>query len=387
MGTGEDTKIITAGRHPEDHHGAVNPPVYHASTILFPTVAAFRDAKLPYRYGRRGTPTSAALQEAISEIEGGAHTVLTASGLSAVATALFSYLKAGDHLLMVDSCYDPIRYFCDNVLSRFGVQVTYYDPLIGAGIAGLMRAETRVVFTESPGSLTFEVQDLPAIADAAHAKDALVLMDNTWASPLFFKPLAHGADVSIQSATKYIVGHADAMLGAITTTDAAWERLRKTHGAMGQCAGPDDIYLAQRGLRTLKVRLDRHMETGLALADWLAARPEVARILHPGRADDPGHALWQRDFTGASGLFGVVLNPVSEEALTAMLDGMNIFGMGFSWGGYESLMIPIAPEHHRTATKWQAEGPCLRIHAGLEGADDLIADLDAGLARLNAAAK
>lgn len=382
-----DTLLVHAGRNPAAQHGAVNPPVYHASTILFPTVDALHAPHKPYPYGRRRTPTIAALQDAVTALEGGHDTVLTASGLAAVSTALLAYLKAGDHLLMTDSAYGPSRQFCDKLLTRFGIEVTYYDPCIGAGIAGLMRDNTKLIFAESPGSYTFEVQDIPALAKAAHAGGALLIADNTWGSPLFFKPLDHGADVSIQAATKYLSGHSDVMLGTVTATQAAWPALNEAHGALGHCAGPDDIFLTLRGIRTLGVRLRQHMQTGLALARWFGAQPHVARVLHPGLESDPGHALWKRDFLGASGLFGVVLKPCSKTALAAMLDGLELFGMGYSWGGYESLIIPADLRGLRSASQPKSEeGPLLRLHAGLEDIGDLIADLDAGFARLAGAA-
>ena len=387
----QDTTVVTAGRHPEDYHGAVNPPVYHVSTVLFPTVAALKAAEQPSEarritYGRAGTPTTFALEDAVTALEGGYACQSYPSGLAAVSSALLTFLDNGDRLLMVDSTYGPTRRFCDNVLARLGIEIAYYDPLIGGGIAEMMTPETKVVFVESPGSLTFEVQDVPAIAAAAHAGGASVIMDNTWASPLYFKPLAHGVDVSIQAATKYIVGHADAMLGTATATEAAWPALRRTARDLGTHAAPDDCYLGHRGLRTLSVRLARHQESALRLAHWLQARAEVARVMYPALAEDPGHAIWRRDFTGASGLFGVVLRPRRAEAVAAMLDGLELFGMGYSWGGYESLIIPTEPAKNRTATTWSEPGPSLRIHAGLEDPDDLIADLEAGFARLKSAA-
>ena len=388
----EDTKIITSGRHPHEHHGAVNPPVYRASTILSATLDELeakerkRDQIGEVVYGRFGTPTSFALQEAVAALEGGYACLATGSGLAAVSTALMAYLKAGDHLLMVDSAYRPTRTFCDRMLEGFGVETTYYDPLVGAEIAALMRPDTRVVFVESPGSLTFEVQDIPAIAAAAHERDAVVIMDNTWASPLFFKPFAHGVDVSIQAATKYVVGHSDALLGTITTTEEAWPAVQSAARALGVAPGSEDCYLAHRGLRTLAVRLRQHQATGLALANWLGRRGEVARVMHPALSDDPGHEIWRRDFTGACGLFGLVLDRRwPREALAAMLDGLEYFAMGYSWGGYESLIVPTYPERVRSATTWAAPGRCLRIHAGLEHVDDLIEDLDRGFSRLNAA--
>lgn len=381
----QDTLIVTLGRDPHANFGVVNPPVYHASTILFPTVEALKGRKQPYTYGRRGTPTTAALQQVIAGLEGGYNSMLTPSGLAAVTTALLSLLKTGDHLLMTDSVYGPSRHFCDTILKRNGVEVEYYDPLIGAGIERLMKPNTSVVFTESPGSITFEVQDIPAIAKVAHAHGARVVIDNTWASPLYFKPFEHGADVSIQAITKYLCGHSDVMMGAITTNEETWKAALAGHGALGQTVAADDAYLVLRGIRTLSVRLERHMKTGLALARWLGERPEVLRIIHPALETDPGHAIWKRDFTGASGLFSIVLKPCPDAAVAAMLDDLEFFGMGWSWGGFESLIVPQDLTGIRTATKDRFEGPILRLHAGLEDPDDLIADLEAGFARLGAA--
>jgi cystathionine beta-lyase len=380
-----DTLIVTAGRDPEANFGVVNPPVYHASTILYPSVKVLKERSQLLSYGRRGTPTTFALQDAIAAIEGGYKTLLTPSGLSAVTVALLSHLKTGDHLLMVDSVYAPSRHFCDTILKRQGIEVEYYDPRIGGGIADLMKPNTAVVFAESPGSVTFEVQDISAIAKAAHAGGALVMIDNTWASPLFFKPFEHGADISIQAITKYICGHSDVMMGSITANERAWAATLAGHGALGQCAAPDDVYLALRGLRTLSVRLERHMKTGIALARWLEARPEVARVIHPALENHPDHALWKRDFRGASGLFSIVLKPCPDAALAAMLDDLEFFGMGYSWGGFESLIIPQDVSANRTATKAAFEGPVLRLHAGLEDIGDLIADLEAGFSRLASA--
>ena len=380
----QDTTLAHAGRDPARHHGFVNTPIYRGSTVLYPTLRCLEDNAQDYSYGRLGTPTVEALQSMIAELEGGDATLLTPSGLSAISATLLAFVSSGDHILVSDSVYRPTRRFCDTVLKRLGVTTIYYDPLIGGGIAALLTDKTKLVFTESPGSQTFEVQDIPAIAKAAHARGAVVVVDNTWATPLFFKPFEHGADVSIQAATKYIVGHADAMLGAITTNTATTPVVARTHDELGLCPGPEDVYLALRGLRSLSVRLGRHQTSGLALAEWLAARPEVDRVIHPALAGDAGHALWQRDFTGASGLFSIVLKPASHKALAAMLDGLELFGMGYSWGGFESLILPFDPKTYRSATTWEAKGPALRLHAGLEDVDDLKADLDAGFARLAA---
>lgn len=378
-----ETTVVTAGRKPFDHHGLVNPPVYHASTILHPTMEALEKRTPTYTYGRRKTPTIEALENAICELEGGAETVLCPSGLQACTLALLTVASAGDHVLVTDSIYGPTRTFCDKTLARFGVTTTYFDPLIGGGIEALFRPNTKAVFVESPGSLTFEVQDIPAIAAAAHAANIDVIADNTWATPLLFDALGKGADLSVIAATKYIVGHSDAMLGTVTANARLAKRLRDTHGNLGLTAGPDDIYLGQRGLRTMAVRLRQHQATATRLGEWLQARPEVERVLYPALPSDPGHAMWRRDFKGASGLFGVELKPCSTAALAAMLDGLALFGMGWSWGGYESLIVPAHP--HRTATKFETKGPLIRIHAGLENADDLIADLDAGFERLKKA--
>ena len=381
----QDTRLAHVGREPRRYHGFVNPPIYRGSTVLFPSVASLEADDQEFSYGRLGTPTDKALAQAIAELEGGHASVLTPSGLTAIAATLIALASAGDHILVSDSVYRPTRRFCDHVLKRLGVETTYYDPLLGAGIAALIKANTKVVFTESPGSQSFEVQDIPAIAKAAHAAGALVVLDNTWATPLYFKPFAHGADVSIQAATKYIVGHADAMLGAITASEAAWPAIARAHEDLGLCPGPEDTYLALRGLRSLGVRLERHQASGLELARWLQARPEVARVIHPALPGDQGHALWARDFTGASGLFSIVLKPVSKKAVAAMLDGLALFGMGYSWGGFESLIIPFNPSAYRSATVWKDKGPALRLHVGLEDVGDLKADLDLGFKRLAAA--
>jgi len=379
-----ETRLVHAGREPARQHGFVNTPIYRGSTVLFPTVAALEANDQDFTYGRVGTPTVKALEAAIAELEGGYRTLLTPSGLSAIATALLAFVSAGDEILISDSVYRPTRRFCDNVLKRLGVTTIYYDPVIGAGIKSLITKKTRVVFAESPGSQTFEVQDIPAIVDAAHAAGTMVILDNTWATPLYFKSFAHGVDVSIQAATKYIVGHADAMLGAITASEETSRAVEKVHEDFGLCPGPEDVYLGLRGLRSLGVRLERHQKSGLELAHWLAGRPEVARVLHPGLPGDPGHALWKRDFTGASGLFSIVLKPVPHAGVAAMLDGLSLFGMGYSWGGFESLILPFDPGAYRTATTWPAQGPALRLHVGLEAVEDLKADLEAGFARLTA---
>lgn len=370
----KDTIAVHAGRMSREHFGVVNTPVYRASTILYDNFEALDTAEAPFIYGRLGTPTSKSLEDAINALEGAARTVICPSGFNAVTTAILSVCKAGDHLLATDSCYDPTRSFCDRTLRGFGVETTYYDPLVGAGIDELFRPNTRAVFCESPGSLTFEVQDVPAIVAAAHARGLSVLLDNTWATPLLFDAIAHGVDLSIQAATKYVGGHADVMIGYVSANENHAKALHDTHHDLGLYASGDDCYLALRGLRTMAVRLARHRETALKLARWLKARPEVAGVLYPALADDPGHAIWKRDFRGASGLFGVVLNPIPREGLGAFFDSLVLFGRGYSWGGYESLIVPA--HIRRTAKPFPAKGPVLRIHAGLENPDDLIDDLD-----------
>ena len=382
-----DTRLTTGGRDPFAHHGYVNTPVYHASTLLYRTAEDYLAHRGRYQYGRRGTPTSEALESALREIEGDAcaGVALLPSGLAAISAALLAVLRSGDHVLVTDSVYGPTRKFCDNILVRFGITTTYYDPLVGGGIAKLMQANTRVVFTESPGSLSFEIQDVPAIAAAAHARGALVLMDNTWASPLYFRALEKGVDLSIQSGTKYIGGHSDVMLGTVSANEAAWPQLKDMVFGSGLCVGPDDIFLGLRGLRTMGVRLAHHQQSGLAIARWLQARPEVLRVEHPALPSHPGHAIWKRDFTGACGLFSVVFKPVRQEAVFALLNSLHLYGMGASWGGYESLAIPFDCTAVRTATKWAPGGPTIRLHIGLEDVGDLIADLERGFAAYAAA--
>jgi cystathionine beta-lyase len=381
-----ETKVVSGGRNPFSYHGFVNPPVYHASTVLYPSAEDFLAHRARYQYGRRGTPTTEALELALQELEGSqcAGVALLPSGLAAISTAFLAVVHAGDHVLVTDSAYGPTRVFCDQILTRLGVTVSYYDPLIGAGVAELIRSNTRVVYLESPGSLSFEMQDTAAIAEAGHAKSVLVLMDNTWATPLYFRPLDHGVDMVIQAGTKYIGGHSDLMLGTVSASAATIARLKNTVRHTGQCEGPDDVYLGLRGLRTLAIRLERHQQSGLAVARWLEARPEVLRVLHPALPSHPGHAIWKRDFSGASGLFSIVLKPVPQKAYYAFLDSLEMFGIGASWGGYESLAIPFDCAPMRTATHWQPGGPTVRFHIGLEAVDDLIADLERGFAALAA---
>jgi len=380
------TRAVHLGRNPAAYHGAVNTPVFRASTIIFPTVAdleqAARGAYHDIGYGLHGLPTVRDLQAAIAELEGGHAGLAVPSGLTATTLPLLALLSAGDHLLMVDSVYGPTRRFCENHLKRNGIEVTYYDPLIGGDIATLFKPNTRVVFAESPGSLTFEVQDVPAIAAAAHTRGVKVVLDNTWATPLGFRAFDHGVDVSVHAATKYIGGHSDVLLGVIVASKQAHAPLHRFWTDIGVTASTDDAFLGLRGLRTLAVRLAQHQKSALDIAQWLRTRPEVSEVLYPGLPGARGHELWRRDFKAASGLLCVILNPVPAERIAAMLDHMRFFKMGWSWGGFESLVIPTYPERLRSATQWRAAGPCLRLHVGLEDVEDLKADLAEGFARL-----
>jgi cystathionine beta-lyase len=380
------TDVVHLGRDPRRYLGAVNTPVFRASTILLPTVAdlerAARGAYPGLSYGLHGLPTVTDLQQALAALEGGHAALAVPSGLTATTLPLLALLAPGDHLLVTDAVYGPTRRFCDNHLRRLGIDVGYYDPLAGAAIADAFRPNTKLVFVESPGSLTFEVQDVPAIAAVAHARGARVVLDNTWATPLGFRAFDHGVDVSVHAATKYIGGHSDVLLGAIVANAETFPALHRLWTDMGVTASPDDCFLGLRGLRTLGVRLQRHEASARAVATWLAERPEVREVLYPALPGNRGHALWQRDFRAASGLFGVVLQPVDAARIAKMLDGMRLFGLGWSWGGFESLMIPTWPERARTVTTWNPGGPALRVHIGLEDPQDLLDDLDAGFARL-----
>ena len=381
----ERTRLVHAGRDPSEQHGFVNTPIYRGSTVLYPTTDDLLHRRGRYSYGTKGTPTTEALEQAWTAISGAAGTVLAPSGLAAVTLGLMSCLKAGDHLLMTDSVYRPTRDFCNGMLKRFGVETTYYDPLIGAGIGDLFRPNTAAVFTEAPGSQSFEMQDIPAIAEVAHRRGAVVLMDNTWATPLLFPPHERGVDIAIEAGTKYLSGGSDLLLGLVSANERCFKGLRATYDAFAMCPGPEDVFLGLRGLRTMALRLREHEAQALRMARWLQARPEVMRVLHPALEDDPGHAVWKRDFKGASGLFSVVLEPCSDRALAAMLDGLELFGMGYSWGGFESLVIPFDCSTYRTVTQWEPGGHALRFHIGLEDLDDLKSDLDAGFARLREA--
>ena len=374
------TQLEHLGRASADHFGSVNMPTYRVSTALFPTLESFRAQSQKMTYGRRATPSSEALCDTIATLEGGSHCMLTPSGLSAVSCAILSSVKSGGHILISDGVYDPTRAFCDDILPQFNIRASYYDPTDIEALAEAFTPETQAVFTESPSSLTFEMQDIPAISALAHQHGARVILDNTWATPLFFKPFDKGVDISIQAATKYLCGHADLLLGTLTTNQSAYVDCARMHRRLGLCASGDDIYLTLRGLRTLEVRLERHQATAIKLAEFLAQRDEVAEVIHPALPSHPQHIIWQRDFLGASGLFAFRLKPVSEAQLAKMFDGFELFAMGYSWGGFESLIIPAEPT--RTAQTPDNTNPLVRIHAGLEDEDDLIEDLQEGLERL-----
>ncbi|MDZ3832433.1 MAG: cystathionine beta-lyase [Sphingopyxis sp.] len=387
------TQLVQGGRRPEwtgDPRlggGVVNPPIWRASTIVYDNVADLKARGHATHdrlfYGRRGTPTVWALADALTQLEPGAEgSLLYPSGVAAISAGLLALLAPGDHLLMVDSTYEPTRAFCDGMLARYGVRTSYYDPRIGAGIADLITPETRLIFLESPGSLTFEVQDVPAITAIARDRGVVTMLDNTWATPLLFPALAHGVDVTMMSLTKYVGGHSDAMMGSLTATPALWPRLRHAAYQLGQAVSPDECALMLRGLRTLDVRMQRHGENGLAVARWLAGRADVGRVLHPALPGDPGHALWSRDFGGTSGLFAFTLKGVDDAARTRFVDALSQFGLGYSWGGFESLVVPCDPASLRTATTWDDPDPLIRLSIGLEDPADLIADLEGGFAAM-----
>ena len=385
------TRLAQRGRKAKSQPGTVNLPVQRASTVTFDSLAQMAEAQKRFEadevsptYGIVNMPLRAAFEELMVELEGGHRAVTLPSGLAAVAVAIMTCVKAGDHILITDSAYGPTRRFSDRTLKRFGVETTYYDPTVGAGIRELMKPNTRLVYLESPGSLTFEVQDFPAIARVAHEAGAAVIHDNTWATGAFFRSFDHGADLVVQAATKYPAGHSDVLIGAIVANEAWWPKLRDTSRDMGQTTSPDDLYLAIRGMRTLDVRLKHQEKSALEVARWLQARPEVKRVLHPALPEDPGHALWKRDFLGSSGLFGIELAPVSKEKLAAFLDRLEHFALGYSWGGFESLAVPANLRGARSVRPWTG-GPLVRLQIGLEDPQDLIADLERGLERMGAA--
>jgi len=392
MSENKTTKLITAGRDKKWTNGVVNPPVQRASTVVFNSVEEKRKATINRAnktlfYGRRGTNTHFAFQDAMVEVEGGAGCALYPCGTAAISNAILSFVETGDHILMVDTCYEPTRDFCDTIMKKMGVETTYYEPTIGEGIQDLIKPNTKVLFTESPGSVTMEVQDIPTLARIAHEHDIIVMLDNTWAAGVNFSPFEFGVDISIQAATKYIVGHSDVMLGTAVANEKCWDQLREQSYLMGQCVSPDDAYLGLRGIRTLDVRLRQHAESSLKVAKWLETRPEVDHVRHPALESCPGHEFFKRDFTGGNGLFSFVLKNSNTKATTALLDGMTHYSMGYSWGGFESLILANEPSSFdslRTVANPNFEGTLIRVHIGLEDVDDLIADLEAGLERYNA---
>ncbi|NAX17791.1 MULTISPECIES: cystathionine beta-lyase [unclassified Vibrio] len=392
MSEGKKTQLVNAGRSKKWTNGVVNPPIQRASTVVFDSVAEKNHATVNRAnktlfYGRRGTHTHFAFQEAMVEIEGGVGCALFPCGAAAIANSILSFVQTGDHILMVDTCYEPTRDFCEKIMKKMGIETTYYPPTIGEGIRALIQPNTKVLFTESPGSITMEVQDIPTLAQVAHEHDIIVMLDNTWAAGVNFSPFEHGVDISIQAATKYIVGHSDVMLGTAIANEKCWDQLREQSYLMGQCVSPDDAYLGLRGLRTLDVRLRQHAQNSLAIAHWLAEQPEVDHVRHPALETCPGHEFYQRDFTGGNGLFSFVLKSSDTKATTALLDGMQHFSMGFSWGGFESLILANEPksfDNLRTVAHPHFAGTLIRVHIGLEDVDDLIADLKAGLERYSA---
>jgi len=379
------TDLVHLGRAPHSHHGFINIPVYHGSTVLYSSAKALLERKQEYTYTRSGTPTSRNFQKAVARLEGGYGSILCPSGLNAITTSLLAFLHNGDHLLVVDSVYLPTRRFCETFLNGLGIETTFYDPLIGANIKDLIKPNTRVIYTESPGSQTMEIMDIPAIVTIAHQHDVIVITDNTWATSVFCDMLAHGVDITLQAVTKYISGHSDLMMGIVTAAhEKHYDALVKTHKSLGLYVGADDINLAARGLRTLRLRLERHMENGIAIATWLKSRDEIEEVYHPALAGAPGHEIWKRDFNGASSLFSVTLNPCSDDAILAMLDHLEYFGLGVSWGGFESLVLPFNPHTYRSTGTWREDRLSIRFYIGLEDPEDLIVDLKAGFDVLNA---
>ncbi|NTE86205.1 cystathionine beta-lyase [Agrobacterium rubi] len=384
---GTNTRLAHLGNDPANYHGFVNPPIVRGSTVLFPDARTLVSEDQTYTYGTHGTPTTDALCNMVNALEGSAGTILLPSGLAAVTVPFMAYLSAGDHALIVDSVYYPTRRFCNKMLKQFGVEVEYYDPAIGAGIEALIRPNTRLLHLEAPGSNTFEMQDVALMSSIAHKYECVVTMDNTWATPLYFRPMDHGVDVSIHAATKYPAGHSDVLMGFVSANEKHWKKLYDTNTDIGLCVTSDDAYQVLRGMRTMGIRLEHHGKSALEIAQWLESRDDVARVLHPALPSFPTHDIWKRDFKGASGVFSFVLKAQDgrfTETSHAFLDALSIFGLGFSWGGYESLAIPVSLRD-RTIAKGPTEGPVIRLQIGLEDVDDIKRDLEAGFAAAAAA--
>jgi cystathionine beta-lyase len=376
----EDTNLAHWGRKPKDYHGIVNPPIVHASSIIYKSYDDYKNTE--YRYARNGTPLSRQFEEAMAALEGGFGAVSAPSGLAAITSAMLAFLEKGDHILVSDALYPPVRVFCNGILKRFGVETTYYDPMIGKGIEKLCRKNTKIIYIETPGAGTYEIADVPAIVSIARKKKILTMVDNSWAGGVLFKPLAQGVDISVQSVTKYVGGHSDLMLGvAVAASKAHYNKLKTAFLDLGICAGADEMYLALRGLRTIKVRMKQHHENAIRVAKWLQKRKEVEQVNCPALPGHPGHAIWKRDYTGTNGLISILLKPVSQKAYGAFIDALELFPLAASWGGYESLAMPLDPSA-RAAVRWKEKGELLRLHIGLEDPDDLIEDLEQGLKKL-----
>jgi len=377
------TLVTQIGRKPEDQFGFINPPTYRGSTVLFPDVATLESLNQPYTYGTKGTPTVRSLEEAWSILAGAEDSVTVPSGLAAICLAVMTATQAGDHILITDSVYQPTRNFCDNILAKFGVMIEYYDPHLSDQIFHLFRQQTTAIIVESPGSQSMEIQDVPAISKAAHEKGICVILDNTWATPIFFPPHDRGADLVIEAGTKYLSGHSDLLIGLVSANKKWAKRLRTTFNAFAIGAGPDECSLALRGLRTMALRLNAQQKSALEIADWLSKQEQVESVLHPALVSHPDHNLWKRDFLGSSGVFSIILNERYRKYIAEFLDKLELFGIGFSWGGYESLVLPFDCKAYRTATRWDPPGPCLRFSIGLEDVNDLKEDLTIGLMRLS----